>query len=232
MTTSDPEQPMETTTALPPTLPDDAAAGNGYAAALAADDGAPVADDGVPVTDGSPVAVAAGPAQAGTVWDRLGPVTGVRWWRDAALGAVFEAEEAAAGMFAGLRRAAARRGDIVAELAARGARERTRGRQRANDAVQAAVTAFATSVVVDRVVDAQLERVLRPVVLAVLDDVLVLLEREPERIHSLIRGQRESMVDELITRVRTGAAAGDTAVDRITYRVFHRGPRPASADGR
>ena len=70
---------------------------------------------------------------------------------------------------------------------------------------------------------------LRPVVRAVLDDVLQLLEREPERIQALIRGQRESMVDELVGRIRTGAATGDTAVDRLTFRVFHRGPRAAPA---
>jgi hypothetical protein len=60
----------------------------------------------------------------------------------------------------------------------------------------------------------------------VLDDVLVLLEKEPDRIQALIRGQRDSMVDELITRIRTGAATGDMAVDRLTTRVFHRGRRP------
>jgi hypothetical protein len=68
--------------------------------------------------------------------------------------------------------------------------------------------------------------VLRPVVLAVLDDVLLLLEKEPERIQTLIRGQRESMVDELVGRLRAGAQAGDTAVDRMSFRVFRRGTRP------
>jgi len=63
-------------------------------------------------------------------------------------------------------------------------------------------------------------------VVAVLDDVLVLLDEEPERIKSLIRGQRDSMVDELVGRIRTGASAGDTVVDRWTARVFRRTPAP------
>jgi hypothetical protein len=87
------------------------------------------------------------------------------------------------------------------------------------------VSAVATAPIIDRVVDAQLERILRPVVLAVLDDVLLLLEKEPERIQTLIRGQRETMVDELVGRLRSGAQAGDTAVDRMSFRVFRRGNR-------
>nr|BFE74205.1 hypothetical protein GCM10020092_075060 [Actinoplanes digitatis] len=35
------------------------------------------------------------------------------------------------------------------------------------------------------------------------------------------------MVDELIGRIRTGAATGDSAVDRLTFRMFHRGTRPS-----
>ncbi|GAB1693603.1 hypothetical protein [Krasilnikovia sp. M28-CT-15] len=221
MTTSDPEQPMEITAVVPPILPEPTPAPDGLTDARYAANGVPVAAaalDGL-TPEADVAAQGTGP----------GLLAEVRRWRDAAVGAAFEAEEAAAGMLDGLRRAASRRGEIVTELAERGARERLRGRQRASTAVHSAVTAFATSSVVDRVVDAQLERVLRPVVLAVLDDVLRLLEREPDRIQALIRGQRESMVDELVTRIRTGAEAGDTAVDRLTYRVFHRGPRPADA---
>jgi hypothetical protein len=151
-----------------------------------------------------------------------------RWW-DAAVGAVFEAEEALAGLIGGGRRAMARYDRRLADLAERGAVEQARGRRRAEEAIQATATAVATSALLDRIVDAQLERVLRPVLLAVLDDVLLLLEQDPERIQSLIRGQRDSMADELVARIRSGAAAGDTAVDRFTFRVFHRGTQPVAA---
>lgn len=143
-------------------------------------------------------------------------------WSDVAVGFMVEAEKAAEERLAELRRAAARRRERIAELAARGAIERERGRRRAVAAVEGAATAVGTSYIVDRVVDAQLERILRPVVLAVLDDVLALLEREPERVQNLIRGQRDSMVDELVTRIRTGAAIGDSAVDRLISRMLRR----------
>jgi hypothetical protein len=155
-----------------------------------------------------------------------------RWW-DAAIGTVFETEEAMAGLVAAGRRAVARHDRRVAGLAKRGAVERARGRRRAEEAIQATATAVATAVatspLLDRIVDAQLERVLRPVVLAVLDDVLLLLEQDPERIQSLIRGQRDSMADELVARIRTGAAAGDTAVDRFTFRILHGASQPVAA---
>lgn len=170
------------------------------------------------------------PAPAGVAPGTAGhpePVTGAARWRDVAVGAAFKAEEATTELIIILRRAAARRGQWAAELAERGAVEQARIRRNASAAAQSAVLTAATSPLVDRIVDAQLERVLRPVVLAVLDDVLRLLEQEPERIQALIRGQRESMVDELVGRIRTGAATGDTAVDRLTYRMFRRGPRPA-----
>jgi hypothetical protein len=157
------------------------------------------------------------------------PIAGVTRWLDVALGAALGAEDVATGLIADLRRAASANGRRIDELAERGAVQRARGRRRANAAARSAVTAVATSAPVDLAVDAQLERVLRPVVRAVLDDVLLLLEQEPERIQSLIRGQRESMVDEVVGRIRTGAAAGDTAVERLTTRVFHRGPKPAPA---
>jgi hypothetical protein len=169
------------------------------------------------------------------------PVAGVSRWLDVALGAAFLAEDVAAGLIADLRRTpglmadlrrtASAQGRRVDELAERGATERARGRRRAVAAARSAVTAVATSSLVDLAVDAQLERVLRPLVRTVLDDVLLLLEQEPERIQSLIRGQRETMVDEVVGRIRTGAAVGDAAVERLTTRMFRRAPAPLPADG-
>jgi hypothetical protein len=93
------------------------------------------------------------------------------------------------------------------ELAERGAARRTR-------MVDAMITAIATSPLVERVVEIQLDRVLE------------LLEREPERIRALVRGQRDNMVGEVVGRVRTGAAAGDDAVDRLTLRWTRNGTEP------
>lgn len=165
------------------------------------------------------------PAAAGT--SRPAPLARVAGWRDIAVGAAFEARAATAALIDDLRRTAAQRGRDLAELAERGALERDRGRRRAAAAVHDAATALATSPLVNVVVDAQLTRVLHPVVLAVLDDVLLLLNEDPERIQSLVRGQRDGMADELISRLRSGATAGDTAVNRMTGRMFHRGSRPA-----
>jgi hypothetical protein len=86
-----------------------------------------------------------------------------------------------------------------------------RGAARRNRLVDALITAVATSELVDRVVEIQLDR------------VLALLEREPERIRALVRGQRDSMVGEVVGRVRAGAAAGDEAVDRLTLRWTRNG---------
>jgi hypothetical protein len=177
-------------------------------------------------------------AAALVAWDRLTPGGGVGRWRDAAVGAAFEAEETAVALLADLRRNELWRRRWIAELAERGAAERARGRQRATGVVGGVVdelaTAVATSPLVDRIVDAQIERILRPVVLTVLDEVLALLEKDPDRIQALILGQRDHMVDELVTRIRTGAANGDMAVDRLTTRMFHRGrrtvPRPPATD--
>jgi hypothetical protein len=156
--------------------------------------------------------------------------------RDVAIGAVVEAEELSVRVFALLRvgMAQPRRtmagnteaGMIalrrrIAALAERGAAERSRGWNWATESLNAAVRTVATSPPVDRAVDAQLDRVLRPLVSAVLDDVLDLLEREPERIRSLVRSQRTTMVDELMNRVRSGAAAGDSSVDRVTTKMLH-----------
>ncbi|WP_436533021.1 hypothetical protein [Actinoplanes sp. HUAS TT8] len=96
-------------------------------------------------------------------------------------------------------------------LAERGAAERERGKRGAQRAVDAAVDRLAHSGLVERLVDAQLER------------VLSLLENEPDRVRGLIRGQRESIVGEAVGRVRSGAAAGDSAVDRLTLRMSRRG---------
>jgi hypothetical protein len=93
------------------------------------------------------------------------------------------------------------------ELAERGAARRTR-------MVDALITAIATSPLVERVVEIQLDRVLE------------LLEREPERIRALVRGQRDNMVGEVVGRVRSGAAAGDDAVDRLTLRWTRNGTEP------
>ncbi|MEV4349800.1 hypothetical protein AB0J83_35525 [Actinoplanes sp. NPDC049596] len=199
---------------------------------------------------------------------------GLGRWRDAALGAVFQAQDATIRVFVEVRDAGAGRARSVGAgaagridaarsgaagrvdaarsgaagrleaarsgvlerfggMAARGAAERENataevlGRaQRARAAFDAAVMAVATSELADRVVDAQLERVLRPLVRTILDDVLALLAEEPERIQPLVRGQRDTMVDELVGRIRNGAAAGDSAVDRVTTRMLRRGGEP------
>lgn len=173
-----------------------------------------------------PVAVAPEPARAAL------QRTAQRWG-DAMVGAAAATGDLTTDLVGGLRRRATGQGRRAARLADRGAAERARWRTQADRTAQAVLTALATSPVIDRVVDHQLQRVLRPVVLAVLDDVLLLLEKEPDRIQALVRGQRETMVDELVGRLRAGAEAGDTAVDRLTYRVFHRAPRsgPAAPPG-
>ena len=150
--------------------------------------------------------------------------------RDVVVGAVFQAEDAAELLVAGVRFSAAqsfggtaatmqRR---VSEMAERGAAERRKAQSAAAAALDAAVSAIATSALVNKMVDAQLNRVLRPLVADILDDVLAILEKEPDRVQSLVRGQRDTMVDELVGRIRTGAAAGDVAVDRVTSRVLRR----------
>lgn len=160
--------------------------------------------------------------------------------RHVALGAAFETEEALVALVIAARRraavSAARLGGVVAlvrhqidELAERGAVEQARGQHRAAELVDAVTAMAAASPVVDRVVDVQVDRILRPLVGAVLDEVLALLEAEPERIRSLIRGQRESLVDELVDRIRTGAAVSDAAVDRWTARMLRRTREPAPA---
>ncbi|MCM4080296.1 hypothetical protein [Paractinoplanes hotanensis] len=177
------------------------------------------------------------------------PTAGPVGWGDAAIGAgarlVRGAVDAGTavrvrvdGSAAGLRRwagelaeqGAAERGraaETMAEQRSRAAATVSSRRSRMASAVAAAVDTVATSPLVDRVVDAQVSRILRPLVRTVLDDVLTLLEQEAERIQPLVRGQRDSMVDELVGRIRTGAAAGDDAVDRMTSRMRWGRTRPA-----
>lgn len=155
--------------------------------------------------------------------------------RDVLVGAAYQAEDAAELVVASVRFSvtrpftSARINGATANaqrqldgMASRGAVERERAQQRAESALDSAITALATSAIVNKMVDAQVERILRPLVRDILDDVLALLEKEPDRIQSLVRGQRDTMVDELVGRIRTGAAAGDDAVDRITTRVLRR----------
>ncbi|MEV6300624.1 hypothetical protein AB0M02_14550 [Actinoplanes sp. NPDC051861] len=132
---------------------------------------------------------------------------------DVAIGVAIRAGESATEAWKRLREAGERTTGSPRwkELAERGAVERNRGRARAAEALDAAMTAIATSPLVNRIVAIQVDR------------VLSLLEQEPERIRVLVRGQRDSMVGEVVGRVRTGAAAGDAAVDRLTLRMSRRG---------
>ena len=149
-------------------------------------------------------------------WDRIG-LPGRRW-RDIVVGALFSAEEA-------LARTAARQGRL-AELAERGAVETELGRRAATAAGAALARRLATSPLVNQMVDAQLDRVVRPLVASVLDDVLALLEAEPERVRALIRSQRETMTDEVVARVRGRTAAGDNALHGTVARMLGRANPP------
>jgi hypothetical protein len=102
-------------------------------------------------------------------------------------------------------------GHQVGDLRRRGEVERQRGQDALARAMDAAMTAIATSPLVSRIVEVQVTR------------VLAMLEQEPDRIRVLVRGQRDSVVGEMVGRVRSGAAAGDAAVDRLTMRVAGRG---------
>jgi hypothetical protein len=194
-----------------------------------------------------PTAAPAAPADGATTMSA--PDTHSPSWRNVAVGAAAVTGEAVAALLATTRsrairpvqRGAEQTGQFldatrkatvqrVTELADRGAVEGARGRQRAGSLVDAVVTAVATSHVVNLAVDAQVDRLLRPLVVAVLDDVFQLLEAEPDRVQAMIKGQRESMVDELVTRIRASAAVGDAVVDRWTTRAFRRRPRPAPAE--
>ena len=180
------------------------------------------------------------PVKAGGEPNRMARFVGAQLasWSDVAVGTMAEAEQASRRLLGVVRRDVAQRGRrlsdgaagtrrAIAGLAERGAAERQRRRELMAAGLDTALVSLATSPVLGRVVDAQLERVLRPVVDAVLDNVIDLLEREPERIRSLVRSQRSTMVDELVSRIRSGAAAGDSNVDRLTARVLHQDPAPA-----
>src|SRR5690242_19666282 len=123
---------------------------------------------------------------------------GLLGWGDVAIGAAVRTGESAAGVIGNLRARWSRfetdAGSTRQQLAERGATERARA-------------TGAASHWIDVIIDVPLERVLR------------LLENEPEGIRTLVRGQRETMVDEVFGRVRAGAVAGDEAVDRFTLLV-------------
>jgi hypothetical protein len=181
----------------------------------------------------------------------VGPVT-LAWKRlagtrerlrvgDVAVGAVLDLEDVLVGLFTlgrlradGARTKAVRRATETvttvraraAEMAERGAAERERGHRAVTTAMNTIVEAVATSPTVDRVIDAQIDRTVRPLMVKVLDDILALLEAEPDRVRSIIRGQRDSIVDDLVTHLREDAAAGDRAVDRLAARAMGRPSRP------
>jgi hypothetical protein len=128
-------------------------------------------------------------------------------------------------MFLAARWTVGRTGALLIELAEVGAAEQQRARRRAAAAGNDMLEAFATNRVMTRVVDAQLNRSVRPLVSMVLDDVLALLDNEPERIQTLIRDQRDTIAEDVIGRVRAGAVAGDATVDRMTARLLRRNAR-------
>jgi hypothetical protein len=163
--------------------------------------------------------------------------TGLASWGYVAVGAVVATGEAATRLVADVRQGAGRAGrrsvgrlvnadrtvrTRIAALAELGAAERERRQRRAAEALTELVRALATAPLVNVAVDAQLDRVLRPLVVVVLDDVLMRLEEEPDRVRALVRGQRDTMVDELVGRLRASAAAGDAAVDRVTDKLLRR----------
>ncbi len=147
-------------------------------------------------------------------------------WHDVAIGAWCDLGDVVTGLATVARertagRVAAVRARVDA-LGERGAVERVRAERRVAGAVGSLVDAVATSPVLDRVVDAQLDRTVRPLVVQVLDDVFIRLQEDPEKVRSVIRGQRDSMADEIVTRLREDTAAGDEAVDRLTSRMLGR----------
>ncbi|WP_304523799.1 hypothetical protein [Actinoplanes sp. DH11] len=100
--------------------------------------------------------------------------------------------------------------DRLGALTRHGTAERRRGQDRVGRAVDAAMTTIAASPLVNRVVEVQVDRVLR------------MLADEPERVRALVREQRDTVVGEMVGRVRGGAAAGDAAVERLTLRMTRR----------
>ncbi len=171
-------------------------------------------------------------------WERLAPA---RWQprRDLAVGAVYQAEDLAVRVMAAMRdraagaraEAARRFRELIDDLADVGAYEARLGEQRAAAAVDRLAVALAdtvaTSPAVNRLVDIQLDRTVRPLLVTVLDEVLRMLETDPDRLRPVVRAQRQSLVDDLLERIRTGGEAGDVAADRLTARILHR-PEPAT----
>lgn len=141
---------------------------------------------------------------------------GLLRWGDVAIGAAARTGESATGVVTRLRSRwqndmhslRERLAELPGRLAERGAAQRSRGVHLLDEAL----TALATAPLLDRIVDAQVERVLQ------------LLENEPERIHTLVRGQRDTIVDEVVGRIRAGAAAGDEAVEKFTLKRGRREP--------
>ena len=164
-----------------------------------------------------------------------------------AVGVLFDAEDAAFAAASTVGRVAGRRrprltvfrgggGRVVSELtnrmnhlAERGAAETDRGRKAAATAATDLAQKAATNPVVNGAVDAQLERLIRPLVGVVLDDVMAVLAAEPERVRSLIRDQSESITEEVVGRIRSGAVAGDAAVQGLVSRLLSRPRQPAKA---
>jgi hypothetical protein len=162
-----------------------------------------------------------------------------------AVGVLFDAEDAAFAAASTVGRVAGRRrprltvfrgggGRVVSgftsrmnHLAERGAAETDRGRKAAATAATDLAQKAATNPVVNGAVDAQLDRLIRPLVGVVLDDVMAVLAAEPERVRSLIRDQSESITEEVVGRIRSGAVAGDAAVQGLVSRLLSR-PRPSS----
>ncbi|GID30851.1 hypothetical protein [Paractinoplanes brasiliensis] len=128
---------------------------------------------------------------------------GLLGWGDVAIGAVVRTRENAVLVAERLR---ARVGSW--EAGASGLRERLAER----GAIERGRVTTAGSRMLDQLIDIPLERVLR------------LLENEPDRIRVLVRGQRETIVEEVVGRVRSSATAGDEAVDRLTLRMGRRAP--------
>jgi hypothetical protein len=165
-----------------------------------------------------PEPVAPAPGGQRTEWTVIGS------WRDFGVGAVMAAGDAMAGALAGARRLTGSVRATGTRVAGRGRDGQDGARRQVTGAVTAVADVVARSTVVTRVVDVQLDRVLRPLVSVVLDDVLGRLEGDPDRIRTLIRGQRDSLIDDVVERIRVGALAGDATVDRITARLLRRTP--------
>ena len=219
--------------------------------ATPAPDGAtPAPDAAGPVPRASPAGVrwctSVTVGVVSVAWDRIAgaaasPTGQGPRWRNVAVGVLFDAEDVAFGALSEFGRWAAHQGlrpvrrtgatvsgvtGRLSDLAERGAAETEHGRRVATSAATGLTQRVATNTVVNGMVDAQIDRIVRPLVAAVLDDVLALLENEPERVQSLIRSQRETITDEVVGRIRSSTAAGDIAVQGLVGRLLTRSRRP------